>query len=129
MEFSEVKRDCQFFKGHIPCKYNKLDGSTCSSCTHYQPIQTRILIIKLAALGDVIRTTPLLSYFKAKFPNAHITWMTQSPAILPADQIDQILPFNAMSVFLLENSMFDVAVNLDKEAEACVLMAKVEAKE
>lgn len=129
MEFSEVKRDCRFFKGHIPCKFNKLDGSICDSCTHYEPLQTRILIIKLAALGDVIRTTPLLAFFRKKYPNAHITWMTQSPEILPKDQIEQILPFNAMSVFLLENSLFDVAVNLDKEAEACVLMAKVEARE
>jgi heptosyltransferase-2 len=129
MEFSEVKRDCRFFKGHIPCKFNKLDGSVCDSCTHFQPLETRILIIKLAALGDVIRTTPLLTLFRNKYPNAHITWMTQSPEILPKDQIEQILPFNAMSVFLLENSLFDVAVNLDKEAEACVLMAKVEARE
>ncbi len=129
MEFSDVKRDCHYFKGHVPCKFNKLDGSICSDCLHFKPIQTRILIIKLAALGDVIRTTPLLAMFRKKYPNSHITWMTESPEILPKDAIDQILPFNAMSVFLLENSLFDLAVNLDKEPEACVLMAKVEAKE
>jgi ADP-heptose:LPS heptosyltransferase len=128
MKFGEVKRDCKFFKGHVPCKFNKSEGAMCATCTHYEPIQTRILIIKLAALGDVIRTTPLLPMFRANYPNTHITWMTQSPEILPKEEIDQILPYNAMSVFLLENSIFDVAVNLDKEPEACVLMAKVESR-
>ena len=128
MEFSEVKRDCKYFKGHIPCDFKKQKGNVCPTCDEYQPIETRILIIKLAALGDVIRTTPLLAKFRSKYPNAHITWMTQSPEILPKNQIDLILPFDAMSIFLLENSLFDLVVNLDKEPEACVLMAKIEGK-
>lgn len=129
MNFSEVKTDCRFFKGNIPCAPNKKYGAICSSCTEYQAIETRILIIKLAALGDVIRTTPLLHKFKEKYPNAHITWLTQSPEILPKNQIDCILDFNAISIFRLENTIFDVVINLDKEAEPCILMAKIEAKQ
>lgn len=127
MEFRDVKRDCAHFRGHIPCSFNKSEGAICSSCKRYKPIETRILIIKLAALGDVIRTTPLLVMFRRKYPNAHITWLTQSPEILPKDQIDQIYPLNASSIFILENSLFDVVINLDKEPEACMLMAKIEA--
>lgn len=127
MEFRDVKRDCAHFRGHIPCSFNKSEGAICSSCKHYKPIETRILIIKLAALGDVIRTTPLLVMFRRKYPNAHITWLTQSPEILPKNEIDQIYDLNASSIFVLENSMFDVVVNLDKEPEACMLMAKIEA--
>lgn len=127
MDFSGVNRDCTYFKGHIPCKFNKTDGAICSNCAHYKPIETRILIIKLAALGDVIRTTPLLCLFRKKYPNAHISWLTQSPEILPKNDIDQIYNLDARSLFILENSLFDVVVNLDKEPEACILMAKIEA--
>jgi len=127
MEFTEVLRDCMHFKGHIPCGPNKQDGSICATCNHYSPIQKRILIIKLGALGDVIRTTPLLELFRRKFPNTHITWLTQSPEILPKNGIDVIYPLSGTSLFILENSLFDIAVNLDKDPEACILMSKIEA--
>lgn len=127
MEFTEVRRDCKHFKGHLPCGPNKQDGSICATCNHYSQIQKRILIIKLGALGDVIRTTPLLELFRRKFPDSHITWLTQSPEILPKNGIDVIYPLSGTSLFILENSLFDIAVNLDKDPEACILMSKLEA--
>ena len=80
--FDEVKLDCFHFKGAIPCKPNKLYGVSCMNCSHYEKISTRILIIKLGALGDVIRSTPLLEPLRHKFPNAHITWLTLNPSLL-----------------------------------------------
>lgn len=127
MEFSEVRRDCRHFRGYIPCKPNKEDGSVCGTCSHYKPIEKRILIIKLGALGDVIRTTPLLERFRKNNPNSHITWLTLSPEILPKENIDVIYSLSATSLFILENSLFDIAINLDKDPEACILMSKVEA--
>lgn len=127
MEFNEVRRDCRHFRGHIPCKPNKEDGSVCGTCSHYTPIEKRILIIKLGALGDVIRTTPLLEKFRRKYPNSHITWLTLSPEILPQKSIDVIYSLSGTSLFILENSLFDIAVNLDKDPEACILMSKIEA--
>jgi len=127
MEFEHVRRDCRFFKGYIPCAPHKRDGSECPDCSHYQAIGKRILIIKLGALGDVIRTTPLLHRFRTKYPDCHITWLTLSPEILPSYKIDQVLSLNAVSLFVLENSMFDIAINLDKDPEACILMAKIAA--
>ena len=103
MEFEHVRRDCKFFKGYIPCTPNKQDGSECLDCSHYQPIGKRILIIKLGALGDVIRTTPLLHRFRTKYPDCHITWLTWSPEVLPKNQIDEILSLSAVSLFVLEN--------------------------
>ena len=88
MNHNDTKFDCLHFKGSIPCKPNKIDGSICSSCSHYQKIEKRILLIKLGALGDVIRTTPLLEKLRFKYHNAHITWLTLSPSILPKDRID-----------------------------------------
>jgi len=129
MRFSEVKQDCKHFRGNIPCKPNKVFGSVCNNCEHYLPISKRILIIKLGALGDVIRTTPLVVKYKALYPNCHITWLTQSPDVLPTQEIDVILKPEAFSLLLIENSHFDIAINLDKELEACLLLTKTCATE
>lgn len=129
MNYQEVRFDCKHFRGGIPCKPNKERGVVCSQCSEYTPISKRILIIKLGALGDVIRTTPLLVRLKKMHPNAHVTWLTLSPAILPKQEIDQIYPLDAASLFAIQHQSYDIAINLDKEVEACLLLAKVEAKE
>ena len=60
MKITDVKYDCKYFRGGIPCKPNKLKGKVCASCDEFKAISKRILIIKLGAIGDVIRTTPLV---------------------------------------------------------------------
>jgi heptosyltransferase-2 len=130
MTINDVHFDCRHFRGAIPCKPNKVSGAVCVSCTEYSKIEKRILIVKLGALGDVIRTTPLVVRFRKMYPNAHITWLTQSPDILPKDgQIDVIYRLDATSLFTIANSFYDVAINLDKEPEACILLEKVNAPE
>lgn len=129
MNFSEYKADCKHFKGTVPCKPNKQFNYTCTDCPVYTPIEKRILIIKLGALGDVIRTTPLLVKFKTHYPNAHITWLTLSPSILPPSEIDVIYALDAVSIFNIQHGQFDIAINLDKEEEACKLLSLVQAPE
>ncbi|MGA2669741.1 MAG: glycosyltransferase family 9 protein [Ignavibacteria bacterium] len=127
-EFEIIKYDCRFFKGSVPCTPNKLYSKICGDCDLYSPISTRILIIKLGALGDVIRSTPLVVYFKNTYPGCHITWLTMTPEILLVDEIDVILPFNLQSMIYLDGHEYDIAVNLDKEAEVCILLEKLKAK-
>ena len=55
-----VRNDCMYFKGDIPCAPHKKKGVHCDKCPEYQPVGQRLLIIKLGAAGDVIRTTPIL---------------------------------------------------------------------
>jgi len=127
--FSEVRQNCIYFRGGIPCRPNKTEGAVCNDCTHFRPISKRILIIKLGALGDVIRTTPLVVRFRKEFPDCHITWLTQSPEVLPKDEINVILKPDAFALFTINQSPFDIAINLDKEQEACMLLASVNATE
>lgn len=128
MELNEVHFDCLHFKGGIPCKPNKENGKVCSNCDVYRPIEKRILIIKLGALGDVIRSTPLLEKYTKIYPNAHFTWVTWSPAILP-NEVHVKYKLDAVSIFNISNASFDIAINLDKEEEACKLLALVDSKE
>lgn len=129
MDFNQIKFDCVNFKGDIPCIPNKLRGKICSDCDEYSLIAKRILIIKLGALGDVIRTTPLVSKYKFMYPECHISWITQFPEILTSKLIDKTYSFNFESVYKLKGINFDVAVNLDKDTEACLLLSQVNAKE
>ena len=69
------KPNCLHFKGHIPCKPHKQNGYHCADCPSFTPVSKRILIIKLGAIGDVIRTTPLVVKYKALYPNCKITWL------------------------------------------------------
>jgi heptosyltransferase-2 len=129
MDFSQIKFDCVFYKGDIPCTPNKLRGKICSDCDEYSRIVKRILIIKLGAIGDVIRTTPLVSKYKSIYPQCQISWITHSPEILTSKLIDKTYTFNFESVYKLKSINFDIAVNLDKDTEACLLLSQVNAKE
>jgi len=123
------KADCLHFKGHIPCKPHKQHGYHCENCAAYTPISKRILIIKLGAIGDVIRTTPLVVKYKQLYPNCKITWLTWTPDILPSLQIDEILKWDYNSLLYAQHATWDIAINLDKEKEAGALLKVVEAKE
>ena len=127
--FEKIKFDCQYFRGEIPCKPNKERDRTCDTCDEYKPFEKRILIIKLGAMGDVIRTTPLLVKYRELYPESHITWVTDTPAILPADQINEIVRFDFKAIYKIQRKAYDIAMNLDKDEEACMLLNEVEAKE
>jgi heptosyltransferase-2 len=121
--------DCLHFDGTIPCKPHKAEGVKCERCDYYTPISKKILIIKLGAIGDVIRTTPLLTKLRAEYPNCQIYWITDFPAILPKSKIDRIFSFDAKAVTILEETKFDIAINLDKDYPASALMNKINADE
>ncbi len=129
MDNGFYRSDCLFFKGDLPCKPHKENGYHCNNCLAYKKISKRILIIKLGAIGDVIRTTPLIGTYKSLYPDCKITWLTHTPAILPNGKIDEILKFDYASALYLENAEFDIAINLDKEKEASALLLKVKAAE
>ena len=130
-----IHYDCRHFRGHVPCGPNKLHGYECAGCPVYEVSAQRILIIKLGALGDVVRTSPLLVRFRDKWPTARITWITQSPDVVPrrlADGragADEVLAFDTVGLERARNGVYDLAINLDKEVEACALLRAVRATE
>ncbi|HEX2616859.1 MAG TPA: glycosyltransferase family 9 protein [Flavobacteriales bacterium] len=121
--------DCRHFRGHIPCKPNKLRGRECDGCPEYERPAKRILIIKLGAIGDVIRTSPLAVRYRELYPTAHITWITLSPDVVPRALVDEVYPYDLTSVERVRNTAFDIAINLDKEVEACALLRDAQSTE
>jgi heptosyltransferase-2 len=124
-----VHSDCRHFKGDQPCLPHKEHGVHCATCSMYKPSEGIILIVKLGALGDVIRTTPLLYKLRKEFPNHRIWWITHASQILPTHAIDKILPFSFASYITLQATEFDIVINLDKDPEACGLTSMLKAKQ
>lgn len=132
MNLKDIKLNCRYFRGDIPCKPNKLYGVHCvddqgNDCKYFSPTNEKILIIKLGAVGDVIRTTPLLPYLKKHYPHSKIYWLTNTPAVIPTE-VDVILKFNAEGIAFLRSVKFDYAFNLDKDKEACGLFNQIDSK-
>jgi len=92
----------------------------------------RILIVKLAAIGDVLRTTPLLSGLKRAYPQSYVTWVVDKealPLLKNNPHIDRLLPFDFPSLLPLELETFDLVIGLEKEPRGAALASKVQARE
>ena len=123
-----LKRDCVHFRGDIPCEPHRMKAVWCPECSDYTSREGIILILKLGAKGDVIRTTPLLAAFRKKFPKHEIWWMTKYPEVLPNGIVAKALPLTLESVLSVQAIDFDLLVNLDKEPEALGLASMLRAK-
>ena len=128
MEKIEYKRDCKYFRGDIPCAPHKKNGVKCDDCPYYEPRKGTVLIVKLGAMGNVIRTTALLPRIWKKYPERAIWEITLYPDVLPKS-LDKILPFNLETITLVRNVEFEAVINLDKDDYACALAKELKAKE
>ncbi len=132
LSVKQLKYDCRYFRGDIPCKPSKQYGVHCvdeqgNDCKYYDRVDKKILIIKLGALGDVIRTTPLLHKLKETELHAEIWWLTLEPSVVPKS-VDVILSFTPQSLATLHATTFDTIYCLDKDREACALSAQLPAR-
>lgn len=125
----QLKLDCRHFRGDRPCAAG-VQGVCPAACASYAPMGTRILVIKLGALGDVIRTAALLPGVKAHWPQSHVTWVSKPSGVrMLANHplIDRLLPFDAETICHLEQERFDVCLSLDKESGPAALAMRVSA--
>jgi len=70
------------------------DSGHASSRAEFRP--DRILIIRLGALGDVVRTLPAVVAIRALYPGAHLTWLVESSAsgvVDVANVVDETMVF------------------------------------
>ncbi len=126
-----LKIDCAYFKGDRPCKYHKEDGVKCDECNHYKPIKNKILIIKLDAIGDVLRTTSILPPLRKKYPDAFITWCTKSNAaqlFTNNDFVDEIITFEEDALFRINAEEYDIVINLDTSKVSSSISASANGK-
>ena len=111
-----LKKDCLFFPGHKPCSYHKEEGIKCNNCDHYQPISFKILIIKLDATGDVLRTTSILPPLRKKYPDSQITWCTRKISgelFVNNPFVNELIFVEEDAYFRIISEKYDLVINLD----------------
>jgi len=102
----------------------------CENCPRYDPVAGRVLIVKLGAAGDVLRTTAILGSIQEMYPQSHITWICGRRSyslILHNPLIDRPLLLSEESLVLLDCEQFDLCVNFDLAPEATALEGRVQA--
>lgn len=120
-----LRSDCLHFKGETPCSF----GLLCDHCPHYRPFREKILLIKRAAMGDVLRTTTLLPGLKRKYPGSSVFWVVDEESIdllKNNPHIDRIIPFTPENWLPLFVEKFDVLISLDKDPGATALATKID---
>jgi heptosyltransferase II len=82
---------------------------------------TRILIIKLGALGDVLRTTSILPGLHNKYSDACITWITSASALTLLQgnpRIDRLITFDEVDMADIIKEHFDLIISLEDSLTA-----------
>lgn len=120
----KTNTDSRFFKGDIPCFPHKNKGIKCNDCSYYSKYENKILIIKRAAIGDVLRTTSILKSIKDKYPNCHITWITEpsaAPLLENNSLVDRVMSDFAEYIPMLFIEKFFWVINPDTDYKSCLL--------
>jgi ADP-heptose:LPS heptosyltransferase len=93
-----------------------------------QESDKKILMVKLGAAGDVIRTTALLPGLKEVYPGARIHWLTRSSMTSLLQQNPHIEGILSTDDDTWRHQNFDLVINLDDDAEACKITSQIKTK-
>lgn len=111
-------KNCRHFNGYKPCGR----APVCDlNCPKLDVLSQSILIVHLGALGAVVRSTALLKAVHRKYPQAHVTWVTDTPAqhlLRHNPLIDRVLTTNGEDQLVLRALKFDVGFVVDKSLKA-----------
>ncbi|MEA5001053.1 MAG: glycosyltransferase family 9 protein [Endomicrobiaceae bacterium] len=118
--------DCVNFPLDRPCKYQKDKNAVCGVCKKYVSVNkksdaVKILIIKLGAMGDVLRTTFILEGLKQKYKKTKIDWLVDSKnaAVLEGNKYIDNIVCNDGGVFnFLTSAKYNIVINLDLSPES-----------
>jgi len=129
--------DCKRFTGYKPCIpyktcYEGEDPARGKCAAPDNPFGSKILIINLDAMGNVLMTTAQLRPIKRKYPESYIAWITlksTAPLLIGNPLIDEVFLWEAESLLILEQMKFDLILNADKSRRSAALTMKLDAKE
>lgn len=127
---------CRFFDEKYACDTLTTENyKSCEECKFSVPYSKKILIIKLGAIGDVLRTTPILPAIKEKYgEDTLIYWMTaknpNSVGLLKNNpMIDKVLEYNQENILRIQQENFDILFSLEIDTPATLLANLVRAPE
>ena len=79
----------------------------------------KVLLVKLGALGDVLRTTPLLEGLRKKYGSCEVTWLVEGRHRSVLERNPLIKRLQSLETDQdWKKESYDMVINLDKEPEA-----------
>ncbi|MBD3367946.1 MAG: glycosyltransferase family 9 protein [Candidatus Eisenbacteria bacterium] len=120
------KLDCRHYIGDRPCRF----GGPCDGCEDYAPVGAKVLVVKLAAAGDVLRSTAVLPGIRETTERCHVTWVTEGPSVPLLEGhplIDRLLVFGFDAWLELSRTTFDLVLCLDKDPRAAAFADSMQA--
>lgn len=127
-----IARDCVHYRGDRPCGPSKTEDVICGSCSHYRPVEDRVLVIKLDALGDVVRTAALLPAIRASCRNPHVTWITRDealPLVAMMPLVDRALALAPETHAILIHGRWDRVFNFSNDVPSASLASSARSRE
>ncbi len=127
-----IRTDCRHIRWDRPCAPHKKDGVHCDGCSYYDPVKRRLLIIKLDALGDVLRTTCILPALREKYGDAQVTWVTMpeaAPLLENNPYVDRVVAYGPDALALCRVEQFDLVLSLDAAVRTAALASLAKAGE
>jgi len=122
--------NCTNFTGYKPCHSDHNCWENGCKSSELKPFGTKILIINLDAMGDVLMTTAQLASLKKKYPQSTIFWVTLINAYKLLDNnpfIHKVYPYEAETISILQTMKFDIVLNVDKSQRSGALAMLVDA--
>lgn len=119
---------CRNFTGYKPC----FPGTDCTAgCVHPEPYGTRILIVNLDAMGNVLVTTALLSVLRRTYRRCTISWITlrnAAPLLANHPGLDRVYVWDDETRMVLGRMRFDLVLNIDKSRRSAAFTMNLRAK-
>ena len=126
-----IAYNCRYFRGDRPCVWHKKEGSLCE-CKYYEPVHGSLLIIKLDAMGDVLRTTCLLPVIAKTWQGMRLSWVTRPesvPLLEHNPYVTEVIPYGTEALLHVLSQTFDRVINLDAGKTSAALATMARAKE
>lgn len=119
-----IRTDCRHYRIDRPCAPHKAHQIKCASCSWYDRVKRRVLLIKLGAMGDVLRTTSLIAPIRKDQAGTHLTWLVSpdnKEVLEGIGEIDRIWTLDAEILSQIQVERFDWVINLDLSPESLAL--------
>lgn len=122
---------CKNFSGYKPClSYVNCLANGCQQESAATRPGTRILIISLDAMGNVLDNTSILPAVKRKYPESTVYWITMENArniLIHNPFIDRVFVWTDEDRMILRAQAFDLILNADKTDYACAFAGELKA--
>jgi|TARA_Y100000310_G_C20703189_1_gene832001 heptosyltransferase-2 len=89
-----------------------------------------VLVIKLGAIGDVIRTTAILPGLNDKYKDCKVDWVTKKDSfdILKNNNFINKIYLIGSDINSIKDNEYDLIINLDDDYDACKLISELKSK-